>query len=44
MFWWVAFVCPPWYLACYTAASVRHAAWGVPHEQHRAIMRAWYGI
>lgn len=34
----------PWYLACYTAASVRHAAWGMPREQHRAMMRFWYGI
>jgi len=44
MFWWVAFVNPPWYMACYTAAERRHTAWGMPYEQHRALMRFWYGI
>jgi hypothetical protein len=45
MFGWMAF-CPmtaPWYLACYTAASVRHAACGVPYVQHCYMMRMWYG-
>jgi len=44
MFWWVAFVNPAWYAYCYTQASMRHAAWGVPYEQHRALMLAWYGM
>lgn len=45
MFGWMAF-CPltaPWYLACYTAASMRHAAWGMSPEEHRRLMRMYYG-
>jgi len=44
MFLWVAFVNPWWYRACYTAMSMRHAAWGMSWEQHRQATMMWYGI
>ena len=44
MFMWVALANPPWYLACYTAASLRHAAWRMPYSEHRRLMRLVYGV
>lgn len=43
MFGWVAYANPAWYLYCYTMASTRHAAWGMSYEEHRRLMRLWYG-
>lgn len=40
----LAFINPYAYCYFYTCASMRHAAWGMPHHQHRQMMRFWYGI
>lgn len=45
MFRWMAYhpATMPWYWAHYTAATMRHAAVGMRPEQHRRLMRLWYG-
>lgn len=44
MLWWLAFANPPLYCMLYTAASMRHAAWGIPYPVHRAMMVGGFGF
>jgi hypothetical protein len=46
MFRWMAYnpITAPTYWAAYTGASVRHAAWGMSWEEHRRLMRFYYGL
>lgn len=46
MYRWMAFhpMTAPTFWVAYTCASVRHAAWGMPYDEHRRMMRLVYGM
>lgn len=40
---WLAFCNPIMYSTLYTHASMRHAAWGMPRDQHEMMMLGVFG-